>query len=141
MFFPPPSYITSNLPSLSEDEVRKHFKVFREEFERAHKSNYWKVSKNDKVVDAERVVAPYVFGFLRYCTTRLGSRKTGIYALDNARDVWKVIEQLGCAQVGAERTRFTYFLGGMVESGSLAVLSSPSGSSVDFDFSMDSEIF
>lgn len=98
----------STLPPLSEDIVRSNFLVFQEEYEAAQVCTYWEVPKNDRILKAEEVVAPYVFGFLSYVNERLGGRKTGLYYLDQAVKVYDLLEQEGGAKIGEEYIRFSY---------------------------------
>lgn len=128
---------------LSVDEVRTHFQVFRKEFEKSRKSTYWDNPKNDRVIASERVVAPYVFGFLRYATERLGGRETGIWYLDKSQKLWGLLQELGGAEIGAEYTRFTYcqFPSDGTEEGSLYVWMPDEHAAIDIWFRMDSKIF
>lgn len=131
------------LTPLSVDEVRTHFQVFRKEFEKSRKSTYWDNPKNDRVIASERVVAPYVFGFLRYATERLGGRETGIWYLDKSQKLWGLLQELGGAEIGAEYTRFTYcqFPSDGTEEGSLYVWMPDEHAAIDIWFRMDSKIF
>lgn len=131
------------LTPLSVDEVRTHFQVFRKEFEKSRKSTYWDNPKNDRVIASERVVAPYVFGFLRYATERLGGRETGIWYLDESQRLWGLLQELGGAEIGAEYTRFTYcqFPSDGTEEGSLYVWQPDEHAAIYIWFRMDSKIF
>lgn len=101
-------HITSNLPPLPEDEVRSHFKVFREVFEKSGKNVYWAMPKNKRIIKAEKAVAPYVFGFLEFVANRFCGRKTGLWYLDTAQELWDLLQKSGGAEIGAEYTRFSY---------------------------------
>jgi hypothetical protein len=131
------------LTPLSVDEVRTHFQVFRKEYEKSRKSTYWGNPKNDRVIASERVVAPYVFGFLRYATERLGGRETGIYYLDQSQKLWGLLQELGGAEIGAEYTRFTYckFPSDGTEEGDIYVWQPDERSAVGLWFRLDSKIF
>lgn len=132
-----------NLTPLSVDEVRSHLQVFCKEFEKSRKRTYWDNPKNDRVIAAERVVAPYVFGFLRYVTERLCGRKTGIYYLDQSQKLWGLLQESGGAEIGAEYTRFAYcqFPSDGTEEGSLYVWQPDEHAAIDIWFRMDSKIF
>lgn len=131
------------LTPLSVDEVRTHFQVFRKEYEKSRKSTYWDNPKNDRVIASERVVAPYVFGFLRYATERLGGRQTGIYYLDRPQKLWGLLQELGGAEIGAEYTRFTYskFPSDGTEEGNIYVWQPDERSAIGLWFRLDSKIF
>ena len=131
------------LTPLPVDEVRTHFQVFRNEFEKSRKSTYWGNPKNDRVIASERVVAPYVFGFLRYATERLGGRETGIWYLDRSQKLWGLLQELGGACIGAEYTRFTYcqFPSDGTEEGDIYVWQPDDLSAIGLYFQLDSKIF
>ena len=133
----------SSLPPLSEDVVRSNFLVFKEEYEAAQVRTYWEVPKNDRVIASEQVVAPYVFGFLRYATERLGGRETGIYYLDQSQKLWGLLQELGGAEIGAEYTRFTYcqFPSDGTEEGDIYVWQPDDRSAIGLWFQLDSKMF
>ena len=142
--FPQPSHLPSTLPPLSVDEVRTHFQVFRKEYEKSRKRTYWDSPKNDRVIASERVVAPYVFGFLRYVTERLGGRKTGLYYLDQSQKLWGLLQELGGAGIGAEYTRFAYCQSpsdGSHEEGDIYVWQPDERSAIGLWFKLGSKIF